>query len=740
MRCESTSPQRPGSPEAGSNAGRRFVRGGGLPYDRPHWMECSDDRARRHHHSRPARPRAAGRDRRSRDDVRVAARRARPALGLGRHARPPDRAEHRRRRPPSGRARRGVVDGVDRRRSPRGISRRGTAGGARGAPGAASRATLRQDARGDADGARAGCRPRRCDRRRSRPLLAQAVQPSRARLHRRAASERARVSAGSRSSFPVRRLTAVFALLSIAPLALLTYFSLTLATHAVHREVETRMSSDASMSAEVVREDMEGLKQLVASYARRPSLISSLADGVRTPEERAFVRVTLRDLRRARRGIPSAGLIAPDGRLIEVVPATPSIIGKDFSFRDWFKGVTRTGRPYVSEAFRSKATGQPMVVSAATLVRDAHGRVLGILVAGYTLEHIQRFVDQLAVAQHVKLRVTDQRGNLVVVPGGVPKRLLSPRSDPRVAAALEGRKGIVELDTPDGRRLSAYMPVTGIGWTITASVPANTAFAAVEALRWAVLAIAGMLGLVLLGGLTLLLRTLRGRRRAEVEAARLTNINRAVLDATPDAIFMLDRAGRLLVKNAALDRLHENGAEQPSDADVYEGLRAAADELTDPEAFRRTLDAVAADPECVAAHDLERAEDGRAFRLYSAPVRDTSAELVGRIFVMHERTAEIEAERLKSDLVATVSHELRTPLASILGFAELLVDRDVDEATHERYLATIHGEAKRLTTLINDFLDLQRIEEGGFTLTLDQFDLEEVLREQVELFTGQSER
>ena len=547
------------------------------------------------------------------------------------------------------------------------------------------------------------------------------------------------MSAGSRSSFPVGRLTAVFALLSIAPLALLTYLSLTLATDAVHREVETRMSSDASMSAEVVREDMEGLKQLVASYARRPSLISSLADGVRTPEERAFVRVTLRDLRRARRGIPSAGLIAPDGRLIEVVPATPSIIGKDFSFRDWFKGVTRTGRPYVSEAFRSKATGQPMVVSAATLVRDAHGRVLGILVAGYTLEHIQRFVDQLAVAQHVKLRVTDQRGNLVVVPGGVPKRLLSPRSDPRVAAALEGRKGIVELDTPDGRRLSAYMPVTGIGWTITASVPANTAFAAVEALRWAVLAIAGMLGLVLLGGLTLLLRTLRGRRRAEVEAARLTNINRAVLDATPDAIFMLDRAGRLLVKNAALDRLHENGAEQPSDADGYEGLRAAADELTDPEGFRRTLDAVAADPECVAAHDLERAEDGRAFRLYSAPVRDTSAELVGRIFVMHERTAEIEAERLKSDLVATVSHELRTPLASILGFAELLVDRDVDEATHERYLATIHGEAKRLTTLINDFLDLQRIEEGGFTLTLDQFDLEEVLREQVELFTGQSE-
>jgi signal transduction histidine kinase len=105
---------------------------------------------------------------------------------------------------------------------------------------------------------------------------------------------------------------------------------------------------------------------------------------------------------------------------------------------------------------------------------------------------------------------------------------------------------------------------------------------------------------------------------------------------------------------------------------------------------------------------------------------------------VREVTAEREAEQLKSELVATVSHELRTPLASIVGFAELLVDRDVNEETRERYAATIHGEAKRLTELINDFLDLQRIEEGDFTLALEPFDLAAVLREQVDLFSGQS--
>ncbi|MGH2922087.1 MAG: response regulator [Gaiellaceae bacterium] len=547
------------------------------------------------------------------------------------------------------------------------------------------------------------------------------------------------MSRNGTSGLSLWRLSALFALLSLVPVGLLTYFSLTLASEAVRGEAEARMSSTASLSAEVIREDMAGLTQLVVSYAARPSLIASLTGGLPTPEERALVRQHLRELQRGRPGIHTAGLVTPDGRLIDVVPETPSIIGKNFSFRDWYKGVTRNGGPYVSEAFRSQSAGQPMVVSAATFVRDSNGRALAILVTGYGLDHIQDLIDQVAAAQQVKLKVTDQRGNLVAAPGEVPKGLVSPRIDARVAAALEGRKGIKELDTPDGRRLSAYTPVADIGWTVTASVPANIAYAAVGKLRSTVLTIAGVLGLVLLGGLFLLVRTLRARNRAEDEARRLTNINRAVLDAAPDAIFLVDRQGRMALKNQALDRLGEgDGSEAADDGDVYERLVAVADSLVDPQPFRAEMEAIVADQNREAVIDLERVADGRAFRMYTAPVRDASDAMMGRIFVLQDRTSEREADRMKSDLVATVSHELRTPLASILGFAELLIDRDVDEVTRDRYQATIHSEAKRLTTLINDFLDLQRIEEGGFTLALEPFDLGEVLREEVALFAEQS--
>ncbi len=110
------------------------------------------------------------------------------------------------------------------------------------------------------------------------------------------------------------------------------------------------------------------------------------------------------------------------------------------------------------------------------------------------------------------------------------------------------------------------------------------------------------------------------------------------------------------------------------------------------------------------------------------PVRDSAGELIGRIIVVREITAEREAARLKSELVATVSHELRTPLTGVLGFAELLMHHDLDATTSHRYLRTIHSEAQRLTALVDDFLDVQKIEAGRFTLALESFELAALLR------------
>jgi signal transduction histidine kinase len=89
--------------------------------------------------------------------------------------------------------------------------------------------------------------------------------------------------------------------------------------------------------------------------------------------------------------------------------------------------------------------------------------------------------------------------------------------------------------------------------------------------------------------------------------------------------------------------------------------------------------------------------------------------------------------------MATVSHELRTPLASVLGYAELLRTREIAPAMREEILGTVHTEAKRLSALIDDFLDLQTIEQDRLVLAREPFAIHDLLAEQVRTFSGQSE-
>lgn len=85
----------------------------------------------------------------------------------------------------------------------------------------------------------------------------------------------------------------------------------------------------------------------------------------------------------------------------------------------------------------------------------------------------------------------------------------------------------------------------------------------------------------------------------------------------------------------------------------------------------------------------------------------------------------LEKEKLKNELLSTVSHELKTPMSSILGFSELLEAQELDKDTQKQYQSEIHKSAKRLSSLITNFLDLSRIESMG-SLQLNNFEEAEI--------------
>jgi signal transduction histidine kinase len=123
----------------------------------------------------------------------------------------------------------------------------------------------------------------------------------------------------------------------------------------------------------------------------------------------------------------------------------------------------------------------------------------------------------------------------------------------------------------------------------------------------------------------------------------------------------------------------------------------------------------------------------RTFNTMAASLERTVADLEER-----NRTL-VESEQVKSELVSNVSHELRTPLASVLGFSSLMLDRDLPPEETRRYLEVIRTEARRLAALLNDLLDLQRVEQETLELRSEDVDLNDLLATQVTLYSAQSD-
>lgn len=102
----------------------------------------------------------------------------------------------------------------------------------------------------------------------------------------------------------------------------------------------------------------------------------------------------------------------------------------------------------------------------------------------------------------------------------------------------------------------------------------------------------------------------------------------------------------------------------------------------------------------------------RIFRLYATPLKGQEAEQGGVVVLLRDITEQKRLEEMRSEFVANVSHELRTPLTSLRGYLETLLDGAVeDPAAMHRFLEIMSKETERLTRLINDLLDLSRIEE-----------------------------
>ena len=126
--------------------------------------------------------------------------------------------------------------------------------------------------------------------------------------------------------------------------------------------------------------------------------------------------------------------------------------------------------------------------------------------------------------------------------------------------------------------------------------------------------------------------------------------------------------------------------------------------------------------------------------LSEAVMRDPLGAVAGRIFAFRDISADRMVEQVKSDFVAAVSHELRTPLTSIYGFAETLLRQDIPFGEEDRrtFLGYIASESERLTEIVDQLLNVARLDAGDLQVELGRIDVGSVVSEVVET-VGESE-
>lgn len=223
----------------------------------------------------------------------------------------------------------------------------------------------------------------------------------------------------------------------------------------------------------------------------------------------------------------------------------------------------------------------------------------------------------------------------------------------------------------------------------------------------------------------------------------------AIVDSLGAGIIMVDTEGRIVFINNAWKKLFSKHSyhcrctdcdnfyiNADSCGDVNSFINDMLFGVKDSKKISEKLLSLMKDDTCRYTVDLEQTEpDKRFLNLYSNPCVSFEGHVYGRVFVVRDISHQKEVDRLKLELISTVSHELRTPMSSILGFSELLATRNLTEDQRRQYVDIIHSEAERLTDLVNDFLDIQKIESGKHVFSKSNHSLETIMEESIKLFS-----
>ena len=209
----------------------------------------------------------------------------------------------------------------------------------------------------------------------------------------------------------------------------------------------------------------------------------------------------------------------------------------------------------------------------------------------------------------------------------------------------------------------------------------------------------------------------------------------AILYSISDAVLVTDPFDDLVLANAEAARAFG--------FDLNNATRTPIDKVVrDPtmiQLIREMRQAASRNGRRIVEHTLKSDNASRTYKVTLSCVSDRADDPAGVVAVLHDMTKEKEVAEMKNDFVSNVSHELRTPLASIKAYVEMLIDGEADdEKTKREFYDIIQSEANRLGRLIDNILNISRIESGLVKINKQPQSLTVILKEAIEVITPQA--
>ncbi len=498
----------------------------------------------------------------------------------------------------------------------------------------------------------------------------------------------------------------VIVVIIVVPVVLIGAYSIGREYEDMTDLAHTRKEMVVGLTSQAVKERLDHMVDIGKSIAVRPLVRSYLKDG-----NAKQLSVVIDDITKEFSFIDRIFITDIFGVSLVIMPDSPENIGKDFSFRDWYKGATKNWQPYVSGVYRRTSLPQYNVVTVAIPIKDDTGEEIGVLGLQVKLDIFNEWAKKIGSEFDCVIYFVDKNGKVIGHTQYLSQDdIIDFSAKPAVQNVLKGKDGTEEyFDSQASEEvLVGYksIPEYNVGILVERSAKKSFALRSKHLIEASIFySIIFIINSLVAYLIFKIIHVLNDYRRKE----------KIFLGSIGDGVMAIDRNWTIVLWNKAMSEISGYSEQEAVGKPFREIIKLIRknDRKEDVAFIEEVL--LYGKPMQMDDNMILITKDKK-----EVPVGDTAAPIFyndnisGVIIIVRNATKENEAQMIKSDF-AYASHQLRTPVSRALW--------NLESAIHEKSIKKIREGAlvaykslQSVQKLANELIDVSAIDQGMIVL------------------------